>query len=115
MITFSYILRGVTKSSGPGVKKANVFANIGPTATYYVLNQWKLNKSFAELSTLRKHEATHGERNFRCDICSKAFVRKDYLAKHSLTHRQTFKCSQCSYVCHIKVDIERHVTSMHSS
>lgn len=72
-------------------------------------------KSFAELSTLRKHEATHGERNFRCDICSKAFVRKDYLAKHSLTHRQTFKCSQCSYVCHIKVDIERHVTSMHSS
>ena len=50
MITFSYILRGVTKSSGPGVKKANVFANIGPTATYYVLNQWKLNKSFAELS-----------------------------------------------------------------
>ena len=68
-------------------------------------------KSFAELSTLRKHEATHGERNFRCNICTKAFVRKDYLAKHSLTHRQTFKCSQCSYVCHNKMDIEKHVKS----
>lgn len=67
------------------------------------------SKSFAELSTLRKHEATHGERNFRCDICAKAFVRKDYLAKHSLTHRQTFKCSQCAYVCHNKTDIEAHV------
>lgn len=68
------------------------------------------SKSFAELSTLRKHEATHGERNFHCDICSKAFVRKDYLAKHSLTHRQTYKCSQCSYVCHNRQVIERHVT-----
>ena len=71
------------------------------------------SKSFAELSTLRKHEATHGERNFRCDICSKAFVRKDYLSKHSLTHRQTFKCSQCSFVCHNRVDIQRHLSQHH--
>jgi len=67
-------------------------------------------KSFAELSTLRKHEATHGERNFRCDICSKAFVRKDYLSKHLLTHRQTFKCSQCPYVCHNREDIQEHLS-----
>lgn len=71
------------------------------------------SKRFAELSTLRKHEATHGERNFRCDICSKAFVRKDYLSKHSLTHRQTFKCSQCAFVCHNKLDIERHLSQEH--
>lgn len=71
------------------------------------------SKSFAELSTLRKHEATHGERNFRCDICSKAFVRKDYLSKHSLTHRQTFKCSQCSFVCHNRTDIQRHLSQHH--
>lgn len=68
------------------------------------------SKSFAEASTLRKHVATHGERNFRCDICAKAFVRKDYLAKHSLTHRQTYKCSQCQFVCHNRLDIERHVS-----
>jgi len=71
------------------------------------------SKSFAELSTLRKHEATHGERNFRCDICSKAFVRKDYLSKHLLTHRQTFKCSQCSFVCHNRMDIQRHLSQHH--
>ena len=70
-------------------------------------------KSFAELSTLRKHEATHGERNFRCDICSKAFVRKDYLSKHLLTHRQTFKCSQCTYVCHNREDIQTHISHHH--
>ena len=70
-------------------------------------------KSFAELSTLRKHEATHGERNFRCDICSKAFVRKDYLSKHLLTHRQTFKCSQCTYVCHNRQDIQEHLSHCH--
>ena len=72
-------------------------------------------KSFAELSTLRKHEATHGERNFRCNLCQKAFVRKDYLAKHSLTHRQTYKCSECSFVSHNRLDIERHVADNHGS
>lgn len=71
------------------------------------------SKSFAELSTLRKHEATHGERNFRCEICSKAFVRKDYLSKHLLTHRQTFKCSQCSFICHNRLDIESHLSQHH--
>lgn len=66
-------------------------------------------KCFSENSTLRKHEATHGAKNFQCDICDKGFVRKDYLAKHMLTHRQTYKCSQCHYVCHAREDIEVHV------
>ena len=42
-------LRGVRKKSGPGVKSSNFSANIGPTETYYIPNQWKLNKAFAEL------------------------------------------------------------------
>ena len=45
----SEILRGVRKKSGPGVKSSNFSANIGPTETYYIPNQWKLNKAFAEL------------------------------------------------------------------
>ena len=43
------VLRGVRKKSGPGVKSSNFSANIGPTETYYIPNQWKLNKAFAEL------------------------------------------------------------------
>ena len=42
-------IRGVRKKSGPGVKSSNFSANIGPTETYYIPNQWKLNKAFAEL------------------------------------------------------------------
>ena len=41
--------KGGTKKSGPGVKSSNFSANIGPTETYYIPNQWKLNKAFAEL------------------------------------------------------------------
>ena len=37
------------KKSGPGVKSSNFSANIGPTETYYIPNQWKLNKVFDEL------------------------------------------------------------------
>jgi len=71
------------------------------------------DKRFSENSTLRKHIATHGDRNFQCSVCSKAFVRKDYLAKHELIHRQTYKCSQCRFVCHEKSQIEAHVAQSH--
>ena len=46
---YTHHLRGVRKKSGPGVKSSNFSANIGPTETYYIPNQWKLNKAFAEL------------------------------------------------------------------
>ena len=42
-------IRGEHKKSGPGVKSSNFSANIGPTETYYIPNQWKLNKVFDEL------------------------------------------------------------------
>ncbi len=71
------------------------------------------DKRFGEASTLRKHEATHGAKNFQCPLCDKGFVRKDYLSKHVLTHRQTFRCAQCSFVCHERADIERHVAEGH--
>ena len=42
-------LRGDAIKSGPGVKSSNFSANIVPTDTYSIPNQWKLNKAFAEL------------------------------------------------------------------
>ena len=42
-------LRGETWKSGPGVKSSNFSANIRPTETYYIPNQWKLIKVFNEL------------------------------------------------------------------
>jgi len=42
-------LRGVTWKSGPGIKSSIFSANIRPTETYYIPNQWKLIKVFDEL------------------------------------------------------------------
>ena len=42
-------LRGVTWKSGPVVKSSIFSANIRPTETYYIPNQWKLIKVFDEL------------------------------------------------------------------
>ena len=41
--------KGRSKKSGPGVNSSNLSANIGPTETYYIPNQWKLDKVFYEL------------------------------------------------------------------
>ena len=111
-------------------------------------------KRFSENSTLRKHEATHGAKNYTCPVCERGFVRKvrnremidghsfiiqglsnkmktwqkchidqnknsnkhsfqDYLAKHMATHRQTFRCAACAFVCHARSDIEAHVAAEH--
>ena len=40
---------GVAWKSGLGVKSSNFSANIRPTETYYIANQWKLIKVFDEL------------------------------------------------------------------
>ena len=42
-------------------------------------------KIFSECSSLRKHLLTHGPRKYKCDSCSKRFIRKDYLYKHTRT------------------------------
>ena len=42
-------IKGDAIKSGPGVKSSNFSANIRPTETYYIPNQWKLIKVFAEL------------------------------------------------------------------
>ncbi len=68
-------------------------------------------RRFAESSTLRKHEATHGAKNFTCGVCGKGFVRKDYLAKHTLTHRQTYRCAFCPFISHERSAIEAHVST----
>ena len=41
--------KGGTKKSGPGVEISNFSANIEPTETYYIPNEWKLKKVFYEL------------------------------------------------------------------
>ena len=45
---FIYV-RGVSKKSGPLYSNPSISANISPTYTYYIPNQWKFIEHFAEL------------------------------------------------------------------
>ena len=45
-------LRGYAIKSGLGRSNSEFSVNIGPTETYYLPNQWKLNETFAELCRL---------------------------------------------------------------
>ncbi|KAL5623569.1 hypothetical protein FOBRF1_002819 [Fusarium oxysporum] len=43
-------------------------------------------KSFIRKEHLRRHQATHGERNFVCPICQRSFTRNDLLRRHLTRH-----------------------------
>ncbi|CAH0046833.1 unnamed protein product [Clonostachys solani] len=43
-------------------------------------------KSFVRREHLRRHQATHGERQHVCSICQRPFTRSDLLKRHLSTH-----------------------------
>ena len=47
--TIPVTIRGVPKKSGPLYSNPSISANISPTYTYYIPNQWKFIEHFAEL------------------------------------------------------------------
>ena len=47
-VLFGNLLRGCNKK-WTGRSNTKFSVNIGPTETYYIPNQWKLNENFAEL------------------------------------------------------------------
>ncbi|KPM42731.1 hypothetical protein AK830_g3797 [Neonectria ditissima] len=46
-------------------------------------------KAFIRKEHLRRHQATHGERNFVCSICQRSFTRNDLLRRHLTRHDLT--------------------------
>lgn len=52
-------------------------------------------KTFTSRSNLERHSRLHtGHRPYACNICGKAFSRKDHLSNHTTKH--AFKCGTCS-------------------
>ena len=54
-------------------------------------------KDFKYDRALARHSIRHGEKPFTCDICNKAFYRKDELKEHMYSHDGTM--DQRLHVC----------------
>ncbi|ESU17143.1 hypothetical protein FGSG_10429 [Fusarium graminearum PH-1] len=54
-----------------------------PTPSRHVCH---CGKSFIRKEHLRRHQATHGERNFICPMCQRSFTRNDLLRRHLARH-----------------------------
>jgi uncharacterized Zn-finger protein len=71
-----------------------------------------------ERSNLVKHSKTvHlGKKDFKCDICDKAFGHKSNLTKHiNATHNKTkrFWCDLCDYSSYQRAHLETHSNTVH--
>ena len=57
------------------------------------------NKAFADMSSLRKHMMTHGERQYLCPVegCGKKFLDNSKLKRHMLVHtgEKPYQCDIC--------------------
>ncbi|TPX60344.1 hypothetical protein SpCBS45565_g07538 [Spizellomyces sp. 'palustris'] len=54
-------------------------------------------KLFEKLASLKSHARLHkAERNHVCDVCQRAFVRRQDLKRHKATHNTDFKPYECT-------------------
>ena len=79
--------------------------------------------STPKMSLLKAHERAHrGERNFRCEKCSCAFVEKSHLTRHersvhSTADEKPFVCTEISSGCTFKTKrrdkLKDHLVRIH--
>ncbi|CAI2378339.1 unnamed protein product [Moneuplotes crassus] len=69
------------------------------------------NKTFTELSALKKHQLTHGEKNFQCHQCGKKFLDNSKLKRHLLVHtgEKPFACKICGKRFSLDFNMRTHL------
>ncbi|XP_057658446.1 gastrula zinc finger protein XlCGF57.1-like isoform X1 [Diorhabda carinulata] len=80
-----------TKSSICGGQKIN---DLNTSKNLFQCNM----KTFSQTSDFKRHLCSHtGEKPFKCDICSKSFLRKFHLIQHLCVHtgEKKFECDIC--------------------
>ena len=60
--------------------------------------------------------AHNGEKNFKCEVCAKAFVEKSHLTRHQKIHSDTFDfaCTECKFRTKRKDKLKVHMVKIHS-
>lgn len=77
------------------------------------------NKIFSKRQLLRDHKKTHnstreGPKIFPCHICKKEFSKQAALSTHIQRHRDDgLTCMKCRKMFTTKVDLKKHISSVH--
>eukprot|EP00828_Plagiopyla_frontata_P002361 TRINITY_DN10326_c0_g1_i2.p1 TRINITY_DN10326_c0_g1~~TRINITY_DN10326_c0_g1_i2.p1 ORF type:complete len:224 (-),score=19.05 TRINITY_DN10326_c0_g1_i2:49-720(-) len=68
-------------------------------------------KIFHDITSLKKHMLTHGERQFICQICNKKFLDNSKLRRHQLVHtgEKPFKCEICGKLFSLDFNLRTHL------
>ena len=69
---------------------------------------------FPSKQSLKRHRRVH--KSFKCDLCPKAYSRKDRLSYHiQAVHKgKTYKCDQCKKGFKSKRDLYCHIQAVHN-
>lgn len=68
-------------------------------------------KRFAIERMMKKHRKCHGDRNYTCNVCGKAFLAEKHLLAHSFIHEEVkmYQCAHCPRSFTYRNILRRHV------
>ena len=74
------------------------------------------SRMFIGQTDLARHKMIHKERTFQCGVCQKKFVYREHLNRHSVIHtgEHNFACSQCTYKCNVRTNLNKHMLNVHN-
>lgn len=76
------------------------------------------SKRFVTKNELKRHSYTHtGERNYECKDCGKKFIQPGHLQEHQRLHtgQKPFQCSDCPAAFITKSQLVLHYSRLHSN
>ena len=78
---------------------------------------WKICGLLVTKANFARHVETHGQKEYHCEVCNKAFKSKKYLTENKQIHREPeeYSCKKCPKVFGSKSALRGHVKTKHES